>query len=117
MGITSADLAAMQARLGAQKPCKDGVAREADLHEQISKYCRVQGWLAIHSRMDKRQTSAIGTPDFIIATNGGRTHWIECKRKGGKLTAAQAGTLHWLKSLGHSAHCVSSMEEFLRVIQ
>lgn len=86
-------------------------ARERDLHDDIIDLCRQQGWYYIHSRMDRRSTVQVGAPDFVIALPGGKTVWLECKRKGGKVTTSQQGTLLQLKLLGHIASVVYSLEE------
>lgn len=90
---------------------------ESDLHDKIAAECKRRGWLAVHSRMDKRATNQIGTPDFIIARPGGRILWIEAKSKGRKLTPEQAATIHWLKNLGHDAHAVWSFEQFIEIVR
>jgi hypothetical protein len=86
-------------------------AMEEDIHDDIERLCRSRGWLYVHSRMDKRTTVHVGTPDFIIALPGGRTLWIECKRKDGKLTEKQHGTLRWLRKLGQEAHVATDVEQ------
>lgn len=85
---------------------------ESDIHEKIISYCRLRTWFVVHSRMDRKATTATGVPDFIIATRSG-TLWIECKRKGSKPTPEQRDANYWLQSLGHAAHIVWSYEEFL----
>lgn len=89
---------------------------ESDLHDQILAECRRRGWLAIHSRMDKRTTNRVGTPDFIIAMNNGQTLFIEVKAKGKKLSTEQAATMAWLLKLGHSPKLVYSLNEFMALL-
>jgi len=90
-------------------------ALESVLHEKILEYANSRGWAVVHSRMDRRATVGIGTPDFILGANGGITYWIECKRKGSKPTTEQLGRILMLKLLGHRAEIVYSFEEFLAV--
>lgn len=117
MRLTLAEYLSHEARLKAPKttPTGEGVEREADLHEQITRECRHRGWVIVHSRMDRRTTTAVGVTDFVIAADGGRTFWIEAKTRTGKLTREQQATIHWLQSLGHAASVVRSLEDFLNV--
>lgn len=88
------------------------VSRESDLHAQIIEYCTDRRWVCFHSRMDRKQHANVGMPDFVIATDDGRTIYAEAKRRGGKLTPTQNATLHWLKRNGQIAGVVTSLEEF-----
>ena len=98
-------------------PIGHGVSREKDLHEEIEQFCRYKGWVCFHSRMDKRQTANLGMPDFVIATDDGRTIYVEAKRKGGKCSPAQNAMLAWLLKNKQKAFVVQSMEEFLECIK
>lgn len=90
---------------------------ESGLHDKILDYATSKGWAIVHSRMDKRSTVGIGTPDFILGADNGVTYWIEAKRKGGKPTIEQLGRILMLKTLGHKAAIVYSFEEFLEVVR
>lgn len=92
------------------KPEACGPALERDLHDQIIDLCRSRGWFYVHSRMDRKSTTGVGTPDFVIALPGGATLWLECKRKGGKTTTEQAAALAQLRRNGHLACVVDSFE-------
>lgn len=92
----------------------DAVEVESKLHDQIIAELKHRGWYFQRSRMDKRTTTALGAPDFLIFADGGRTFAIECKTAKGKLTREQEGTLHWLQNLGHKACVVRSLDEFLK---
>lgn len=92
------------------------VSLEADLHGQIEAYCKGKGWLVVHSRLDRPTTVAVGTVDFIIAADGGRTYWVEVKRHKGKCTTAQLGTIAWLQKLGQTAAICWSMDDFLKLV-
>lgn len=128
--ITALEAAQMQARMDAGKRKKPAtpphaVKRETDLHEQIADECKRRGWLAFHSRMDRRSTSTVGMPDFVIlgtwisdeGTCSPSVWCIECKRRLGKLSPAQQATSAWAAKLGHKIHVVRSFSEFLEVIQ
>jgi len=112
MGISRADFLKMQTRLQPSQP----VEREKDLHGFIADYCRSQGWYFVHSRMDKRQTAGIGTPDFVIATRKG-DYYIEVKRKGGKPTREQMAVGIMLQHLGRNYALVDSLAAFLEVVK
>ncbi len=120
MSISTAQLQTMLARLtkaGTPAPTLNPVSLEADLHQQIEQYCRSKGWICFHGSMAHRTHRTIGEPDFIIAADGGRTFWVEVKRKGGKATPAQLGTIAWLQKLGQTAAIVWSMDDFLKLIK
>jgi len=95
-----------------QADCNEGVAREADLHGQITAECKAKGWLAFHGSMAHRTKRTEGEPDFTILADGGRVFFIECKRKGGKLSSDQQAVKAWAKKLGHEVHTVFSIEQF-----
>jgi len=119
MSISTAQLQTMLARLtkaGTPAPSLNPVSLEADLHGQIEEFCRSKGWICFHGSMAHRTHRTIGEPDFIIAADGGRTFWVEVKRKGGKATPAQLGTIAWLQKLGQTAAIVWSMDDFLKLI-
>lgn len=89
---------------------------ESKLHEQIIAECRRRGWYYVHSRMDRRTTTALGVVDFIIAADGGRTFWIEAKARNKKPTREQAGAIHWLANLGHKSIVVHNLDGFLAAV-
>lgn len=91
----------------------DPVSSESDLHDEIIQLCKRRGWFYVHSRMDKRTTQAVGVPDFIIAADGGRTFWIECKAKGNKPTNEQLATITFLKAKGHAAAICYNMADVM----
>lgn len=89
------------------------------LHQQIMDYCDAQWpkWCYAHSRTDQPSTVAEGLPDFIVALPAGRTFWIECKAKGGKLTPAQLGWKLKLEMLGQNYALVHSLDEFIQAVK
>jgi hypothetical protein len=86
---------------------------ESKLHEQIIAFCKQRGWYYVHSRMDKPTTTQKGVVDFVIAIPGAQTLWVEAKGAKTKITREQAGTLHWLGTLGHRTAVVRSLAEFM----
>lgn len=93
------------------------VESEPDLHDDILDFCRERGWIAVHSRMDRKTTQAVGIADFIIAAAQGRVFWIEVKSKSGKLSVAQKGFAMQLDKLGHECFLVRSMDDFREVVK
>jgi hypothetical protein len=120
--ISRAEYEVMQARLRGRQPqvvqAELGSIRdEAELHEQIAAYCRSQGWLALHGRMDRKTGRTLGEPDFVIFAQTPRVFLVECKRPGGKLSLVQNQTAAWFNKLGWPLHVVTSFEEFLGVLK
>lgn len=99
------------------EPSAEGCDDESELHRQIIDECNRRRWYHVRSRMDKRTTTQKGVVDFIIATSGGITFWIEAKRKGGKLSQDQHITRHVLLGLEHRYACVYNFEQFLNAIK
>ncbi len=119
--MSLADVLAHQARIAKNRgtldaPPSEGVTDESDLHDRIIAECRRRGYVIVHSRMDRRTTTAVGTTDFVIAADRGRTLWLECKTVKGKLTREQEATIHWLKGLGHVAEVIRSFEAFRAIV-
>lgn len=122
--ITQADFLRIQARLAAQRHPLDaycdkkfGVEHERDLHQQILDDCRLRNWIALHSRMDKRTTTTIGAPDFVVLADGGRVLLVECKARKEKLKPEQAALHAWADRLGHKVYTVRNFGEWLEVLR
>ena len=124
MSISTFDLQQMLARLNQNKVRQSGETseigtitpediREKKIHDQILAECAARQWLVIHSRMDMPSSVAIGCPDFVILTEGGRTLLVEAKSRTGKLRPEQRAWLAWAQKLGHPAAVVRSLQEFL----
>lgn len=96
---------------------KEGaVEDESDLHADIKEECRKRGWIPFSGSMAHKTKRQIGEPDFIIATDDGRTLYVECKSRTGKITPSQQATLHWLLHNKQIAFVVTSIEEFRRIV-
>lgn len=93
-------------------PSKNDIA-ESDLHDYIMQECRQRCWLAVHSRMDRATTTALGVPDFIIFADGGRVFLIEAKTRTGKMKPEQLAFQAHARKLGFTVHVIRSKEEFL----
>ena len=98
-----------------ERGARNGVQREAGLHEEIFDECRRRGWIALHGSMAERTCRTLGEPDFVILAGGGRVLFVECKSRSGKLSPAQAALKHHAEKLGHTVQVVRSLEAFLRI--
>lgn len=115
MRMTLYEVLAHQARVRGHGVRPDSPAEdkpEEHIQDDIEAACKRRGWLVIRSRMDRPTTNQIGTPDLIVASDGGRTLWIECKRPGRKCTTEQLGVGMWLKKLCHHWVVIESLEQF-----
>jgi hypothetical protein len=122
MPISRLEFEAMQARVAPKLPKADVPADacmvEAELHQQIQKYCNSQWppWKFLEFRMDK-PAPVVGVPDFTIWASGGRVFNVECKTKTGKQDDPQIIWQHEIELLGHAYHVVRSMKEFLEIVK
>jgi hypothetical protein len=121
MGISQADYLAMEARLNkgkvVDKRTSKAVAREADLHDDISDYCKGKGYLVRHDRMDKPTTGQVGWPDFEIHKPKAITVFLEAKAAGRKATWEQLGMIARLRKLGYTAEIVDNIQDSIKVIE
>jgi hypothetical protein len=120
--LTSVQFALLNARLKAKgRPAASiepavHTTSERDLHDAILLECRRRAFAVIHSRMDQASTIAVGAPDFVIAMPAGYTLWLEVKGPKGKPTPAQLAWLRHLEKLGHRAHLIRSLDEFVSLV-
>lgn len=126
--MTNAEYLAYVARnhkvFGDNKRTDSGCYYESELHKQINDECSRRGWLVIHSRMDKKTTNGVGTPDFVIYGSQGSSEGtqypvvftVEAKSRTGKLRPEQAAMIAQAARFGHTIHVVRSFEEFLKLI-
>ena len=84
---------------------------ESDIHDEVLRLCRAQGWYVLHSRMDRRTTNAVGAPDFVIFMPSSRVLCIEAKRGNAKLRPEQEAAQMHLQRLGHPVLIVRSVAE------
>jgi len=92
--------------------------RESKLHKDILGWCDSQWprWKYIHSRTDKKATTQVGTPDFVIFGPQPVVLIIECKKAGGKLSEAQIIFIKEMEMLGWKVEVVFSYEQFLELV-
>lgn len=89
---------------------------EGELHNEIFDYCRSKGWIPLHGSMAARTHRTEGEWDFTIVADNKRVFFIECKKKGGKVTTEQAGLIMQAARLGHTVYVVYSMDDFFKAI-
>lgn len=95
---------------------KAGIAQERDLHKLIWNELLRREIFAIHSRMDKRTTNAVGTPDFCMAING-RPVAMEVKLPGNTLSDDQEKVRSRMIRNGWLYFVVFSFDEAISAIE
>ncbi len=119
---TQADVQAYNAKslgidLAKSQTPSDAAEIESDLHYEIIKECKARGWLYFHGSMAHATRRSIGEPDFTVLSNKGRVFFIECKARNGKMSPAQMGVALQADILGHKVHIVSSITQFLSIVE
>jgi hypothetical protein len=84
--------------------------REKELQTEIDNWLRLRGITAIRSRMDKRTSNNVGTPDFVFAVRG-RAVALEAKLPGNRPTTEQERFLCALIGDGWYVKVVHSLDE------
>lgn len=98
------------------------VARlEKEIHTTLGQWLRLNDFVFIHSRTDKRSTQEKGVPDFIIMRNN-RVLCIECKLPSNKLQPDQEAFKAKLERNGMPLHiaydaetCIELVRTFFRI--
>lgn len=85
---------------------------EKELHKLISAELTRRGIVFIHSRMDRKSTTAVGIPDFCFAFDG-TPFAVEVKTATGQLTREQKTTMDRMSNNGWQVWTVRSFDEFL----
>ena len=92
------------------------VEREKGLHEFIFSDARSRGWIVLHGAMSERTARTPGEFDFILIASGGRTFFLECKTRKGKLSPQQLAMKVHAEMLGHKPAVVRSVAEYLSIV-
>lgn len=88
-------LMAPEERKAKQLPTNEDATRKAcdksekEMQATIEAFCRQKGWPCYRSRMDRKSTMPVGTPDFLICING-RFVALECKQPPNRPTEEQS---------------------------
>lgn len=88
---------------------------ESQLHDDIIEFCKSKGWIALHSRMDKRTTRIKGEFDFTCILPNGIVIFCECKTRLGKLSPEQNALIFWMDHLGHKVHVITEVAQFVNI--
>ena len=99
----------------AERHAKEDEKLERELHKLIANELLRRVIFAIHSRMDRKSTQALGTPDwcFVVA---GKPVAVECKTATGQLTKEQKAVSVLMMHNGWCYNVVRSFDEFRCVI-
>lgn len=86
---------------------------EKQIEDRLVKWCKARGLQCLKLRID----GVNGFPDRTILGPNGLCIFIELKRPGGVLSAAQKNFLAWAHLNGHAAFVAYSFEEVIVWIQ
>ena len=84
--------------------------RESDLHKEFIAWLNARRIPFLHSRTDRRTTTALGDPDFFVLWEG-RVLGIECKIDKNKLSDAQEKRIAYLKQAGVRVEVARTLQE------
>jgi hypothetical protein len=101
--------------LSAERHAAEDAKVERELHKLIINELLRRGIFFIHSRMDRKSTQALGTPDFAFVI-GGLPVAVECKTATGSLTQEQRAVSILMQHNGWAYHIVRSFDEFRAVL-
>ena len=88
---------------------------EKELHKLIWAELTRRGIVVIHSRMDRKSTTAKGIPDFCFVYDR-LPFAIEVKTATGQLTREQKTTMELMERNGWQTAVVRSFDEFLKLL-
>lgn len=83
---------------------------ELEMHRQFENYCNYHEIPRIHSRTDKKATTAKGTPDFVLLY-GEKCCAIELKGPGGSLTPEQENVISFWMCKGVRCLVATTLQE------
>src|SRR5438105_15073097 len=84
--------------------------RESDLHKEFIAWLNARRIPFLHSRTDRRTTTALGDPDFFVLWEG-RVLGIECKIDKNKLSDAQEKRIAYLKQAGVRVEVARTLQD------
>jgi hypothetical protein len=86
---------------------------EKQIEDRLVKWCKARGLQCLKLRID----GVNGFPDRTILGPNGLCIFVELKRTGGVLSAAQKNFLAWASLNGHAAFVAYSFEDAIAWIQ
>ena len=99
---------------------KDKDEPESTLQKKITQWCRERGYPCLSFRQSPKVKGVItpGWPDLTLCLEGGRTLFIELKRKkGGYLSEKQKAMSLMLNYLQHEWYQVKTWKRFMEIIE
>jgi hypothetical protein len=90
---------------------KIAVKLEKQLHEQCLALLMIRGVFCVHSRMDRKATTPVGTPDLCFAVDGIPCA-VELKRPGEHPTPDQVKVMQQMMDNGWRVRVITSLEGF-----
>lgn len=100
-----------------ERQAKMDVKLEKELQNYIVSYCARNDWIFFRQRMDRKATSTLGQPDFIIFPGDNKTLLIECKTASGRISDVQAQLFHRFEKRGYTVHLVRSYVAFFALLK
>lgn len=88
---------------------------ERELQNQCANLLRLRSIWFFQSRMDRRTTNPVGTPDFLFAIHGVPIA-VECKTDSGKLRDEQEDTMSHMTQNGWRCVVIRSVQEMKVVL-
>lgn len=98
------------------KPTKEEAKSEKQLQDQITAYLERHGTVVIRSRMDRKTSNNLGTPDLLFAIRM-RAVAMEVKLPGKKLTEEQHNMMLRMTGNGWACFTVHSYDQAVEVIR
>ena len=95
-------------------PTKQEIKTEKQLQDQIAGWLEIQGTVVIRSRMDRKTTVAVGTPDLLMSIRM-RPVAMEVKLPGKKLTEEQRNIMLRMTGNGWACYTVRSLDEAILI--
>ncbi|PWT88671.1 MAG: hypothetical protein C5B54_10210 [Acidobacteria bacterium] len=96
-------------------PTKEEIKSEKELQDQIEGHLERANIVVIRQRMDKKTTTAVGTPDLLFALKGQATAF-ECKAKGKKATPDQVKMMQRMSANGWICRVVDDYDAAIHEI-
>jgi hypothetical protein len=90
---------------------KTAVKLEKQLHEQCLALLMIRGVFCVHSRMDRKATTPVGTPDLCFAVDGIPCA-VDLKRPGEHPTPDQVKVMQQMMDNGWRVRVLTSLEGF-----
>lgn len=89
---------------------------EKELQRQCANYLRQRDIWFAQSRMDRKTSNKVGTPDFLFAIDC-RPVAVECKFGAGQLSPEQLKTESHMIQNGWRHYTVRTFEQFMEIVK